>query len=139
MKLVKIRWKCHGWKCLGTKIMKISSRNENKKELIILSWLEIKYNPHRSYNEMIHLRNYWPWDFWCWSQIHFSFWKRRFDAAFYLLWRVDITTGTSRREEKLKEVILTEMRKYGIQSSILTMLKMYRRNLVTKEKVKKSI
>ena len=42
------------------------------------------------------------------------------------------------REEKLKEVILTEMRKYGIQSSILTMLKMYRRNLVTKEKVKKA-
>ena len=40
--------------------------------------------------------------------------------------------------EKLKEIILTEMRKYEIQSSILTMLWMGRRNLLTKENVKKA-
>ena len=40
--------------------------------------------------------------------------------------------------EKLKEIILTKMRKYGNQSSILTMLFMERRNLATKEKVKKA-
>ena len=40
--------------------------------------------------------------------------------------------------EKLREIILTKMRKYGIQSSILTMLWMERSNLVTKEKVKKA-
>ena len=39
------------------------------------------------------------------------------------------------REEKLKEMILTKMRKYGIESSILTMLHMWRGHLVTKEKV----
>ena len=37
----------------------------------------------------------------------------------------------------LKEMFKTKMRKYGIQSSILTMLDMWRFNLVTKEKVKK--
>ena len=42
------------------------------------------------------------------------------------------------REEKLKEIILTKMRKYGIQSSLLTMLYMARWNLVTKETVKKA-
>ena len=42
-------------------------------------------------------------------------------------------------EEKFKEIILTKMRKYGIQSSILTMLDVYRINLITKEKVKKHI
>jgi len=40
------------------------------------------------------------------------------------------------RREKLKGIILIKMRKYGIQSSILTMLEMWRRNLVTKETVK---
>ena len=40
--------------------------------------------------------------------------------------------------EKLKEMILTKMSKYGIQSSIMTMLMMSRWNLVTKEKVKKA-
>ena len=40
--------------------------------------------------------------------------------------------------EKLKEMILTKMGKYGIQLSKLTMLQMKRRNLVTKEKVKKA-
>ena len=39
---------------------------------------------------------------------------------------------------KLKEIILAKMRKYGIESSTLTMLHMVRRNLVTKEKVKKA-
>ena len=39
---------------------------------------------------------------------------------------------------KLKEIILTKMRKYEIQSSILTMLGMVRWKLVTKEKVKKA-
>ena len=39
----------------------------------------------------------------------------------------------------LEEMILTQMRKYGIQSSILTMLKMSRRNLVTKETVEKAV
>ena len=41
-------------------------------------------------------------------------------------------------EEKLKLMILTKMRKYEIQSSIVTMLHMWRLNLVTKEKVKKA-
>ena len=41
-------------------------------------------------------------------------------------------------EEKFKEIILTKMRKYGIQSSILTIVNMYRWKLVTKEKVKKA-
>ena len=40
-------------------------------------------------------------------------------------------------QETLKEIILTKMKKYGIQSSILTMMFMERWNLVTKEKVKK--
>ena len=40
--------------------------------------------------------------------------------------------------KKLKEIILTKMRKYGIQLSILTMLSMMRMNLVTKETVKKA-
>ena len=40
--------------------------------------------------------------------------------------------------EILKEIILETMRKYGIQSSILTMLHMYRRNLITKEKSKQA-
>ena len=42
------------------------------------------------------------------------------------------------KEEKLKEIILKKMRKYGIQTSILTMLNMFRIKLVTKEKVKKA-
>ena len=42
------------------------------------------------------------------------------------------------RKEKLKEVILTKMRKYGIESSILTMLHIRRLNLVTQETVKKA-
>ena len=41
-----------------------------------------------------------------------------------------------RQIQKLKQLILTKMRKYGLQSSILTMLHMVRCNLVTKEKVK---
>ena len=40
--------------------------------------------------------------------------------------------------EKLKEMILKKMKKYGIQSSILTMLDMTRWNLITKEKAKKA-
>merc|ERR1711917_163180 len=39
---------------------------------------------------------------------------------------------------KLKEIILKKMREYGIQSSILTMLHMHRRNLITKEKSKQA-
>ena len=42
------------------------------------------------------------------------------------------------RREKLKEIISRKMRKYGIKSSILTMLYMARLNLVTQEKVKKA-
>ena len=42
------------------------------------------------------------------------------------------------QEKTLIEIILTKMRKYKIQSSILTMLMMVRSNLVTKEKVKKA-
>ena len=42
------------------------------------------------------------------------------------------------RSEKLKEIILMKMRKYEIQSSILTMLCMVRGNLVTKETVTKA-
>ena len=40
--------------------------------------------------------------------------------------------------EELEEIILEKMRKYEIQSSILTMLKMARWKLVTQEKVKKA-
>ena len=39
--------------------------------------------------------------------------------------------------EKFKEIILSKMRKYGIQFSILTMLLMQRQNLITKEKAKR--
>ena len=46
--------------------------------------------------------------------------------------------SSQERTEQLKEMILTKMRKYGIQSSILTILNMGRLNLVTKEKVKKA-
>ena len=42
------------------------------------------------------------------------------------------------RRGKLEEIILTKMTKYGIRSSILTMLNMIRINLVTKERVKKA-
>ena len=42
------------------------------------------------------------------------------------------------RIQKLNEIILTKMRKYGIQSSIFTVLNMARWNLATKEKVKKA-
>ena len=38
--------------------------------------------------------------------------------------------------EKLKKIILAKMEKYGIESSILTMLMMQRQNLITKEKTK---
>ena len=40
---------------------------------------------------------------------------------------------------KLQEIILTKMRDYEIQSSLLTMLYMSRGNLVTKEKIKKAV
>ena len=40
--------------------------------------------------------------------------------------------------EKFKEIILEKMQKYGIQSSILTMLCMERRYLITKEKSKQA-
>ena len=40
--------------------------------------------------------------------------------------------------EKLKEIILKKMEEYGIQSSIITRLSMYRRNLITKEKSKQA-
>ena len=40
------------------------------------------------------------------------------------------------RIAKLEKIMLIKMRKYGIQSSILTMLRMKRKQLVTKEKVK---
>ena len=40
--------------------------------------------------------------------------------------------------DQLREIFLTKMRKYGIQSAILTMLNMYRWKLVTKEKVKQA-
>ena len=43
-----------------------------------------------------------------------------------------------KRMLKLREIILTKMRKYGVQSSIVTMMWMIRWNLVTKEKVKKA-
>ena len=42
------------------------------------------------------------------------------------------------QRQKLEKMILTKMKKYGIQSLVLTMLWMMRRNLVTKEKVKKA-
>ena len=40
--------------------------------------------------------------------------------------------------KKLKEIILEKMREYGIQASILTMLFMGRKNLITKEKSKQA-
>ena len=38
--------------------------------------------------------------------------------------------------EKLQEMFLTKMKKYGIQSAVLTMCGIARRNLITKEKTK---
>ena len=40
--------------------------------------------------------------------------------------------------DRLKEIFLTNMRNYGIQTAILTTLGMFRRKLVTKEKVKQA-
>ena len=40
------------------------------------------------------------------------------------------------RVENFKEMFLTKMKEYGMKSSIVTMLRMYRRNLITKEKAK---
>ena len=40
-------------------------------------------------------------------------------------------------EDDLKTILLTKMKKYGIQSSILTILQMEKRKLLTKEKAKK--
>ena len=40
--------------------------------------------------------------------------------------------------EKLKEIILKKMQKYGIQSLILTTLRMIKRHLITKEKLKEA-
>ena len=45
---------------------------------------------------------------------------------------------TKNCEEDLKEMILAAMKKYGIQSSILTILQMEKRLLMTKEKAKKA-
>ena len=42
------------------------------------------------------------------------------------------------RKKKLNEILLTKMRKFGIQSSILTLLRMRREGLVTKERAKKA-
>ena len=41
--------------------------------------------------------------------------------------------------EKLKDIILKKMQEYRIQSSILTTLAMFRRNLTTKEKSKQAV
>ena len=41
-------------------------------------------------------------------------------------------------EEKLKQIILKKVQKYGISSSIVTMLTMSRINLITKEKSKEA-
>ena len=43
-----------------------------------------------------------------------------------------------KRVEDFKKIFLTKMEKYEIKSSILTMLDMYRRNLITKEKAKEA-
>ena len=43
-----------------------------------------------------------------------------------------------RKRIRLREIFLTKMGKYGIQSATLTMLHMHRRNLVTKEKSKQA-
>ena len=45
----------------------------------------------------------------------------------------------SKQEAKLDEMLLSKMRKYRIQSSILTMLNMWRFKLITKEKIKKAV
>jgi len=47
-----------------------------------------------------------------------------------------IYCGSYIAELNLKVIILNNMKKYGIQSSVLTMLRMHRRNLITKEKSK---
>ena len=45
---------------------------------------------------------------------------------------------TSESIRRLRNIFLTKMRSYGIRSAILTMMDMYRRRLMTKEKVKKA-
>ena len=52
-------------------------------------------------------------------------------CGFHYLWEDE-------QVEKLQEIILKKMKKYGILSATLTMLYMARLNLVTKEKVKKA-
>ena len=44
----------------------------------------------------------------------------------------------SPRDENFKKIILKKMKKFGIQSSMLTMLNMMRFNIVTEEKAKAS-
>ena len=46
--------------------------------------------------------------------------------------------ASQKRYDRLKEIFLTNMRQYGIQSGILTMLYTSRWYLITKEKVKKA-
>ena len=43
---------------------------------------------------------------------------------------------TNESIRRLRNIFLTKMRRYGIQSSNLTMLRMHRRRLITKEKMK---
>ena len=45
---------------------------------------------------------------------------------------------TNERISRLRNIFLTKMRSYKIQSGILTMLNMYRGKLITKEKMKKA-
>ena len=45
---------------------------------------------------------------------------------------------TSRAVENFRRMFLTNMKRYGIQSSMVTMLHMWRKNLITKEKAKEA-
>ena len=61
------------------------------------------------------------------------------DLMLHFIYCGDYYLDYEEQTEKFKELILTQMRKYGIQSSVLTMLFMHRSKLITKEKVKKAV
>ena len=50
----------------------------------------------------------------------------------------DYYRWTEEKRRRFKEIFLAKVKRYGIQSSVLTALFMWRRNLVTKETVKKA-
>ena len=60
------------------------------------------------------------------------------DLVTHFIYCGDHYHWTNESTDRLREIFLTNMRQYGIQSGILTLLLMSRWHLITKEKVKKA-